>query len=192
MENNFRAFLAIDLSDEAKNAILKVQKILQKELEVHKKSFNKIRWTKPDNLHITLRFLGNISEEQANNIILETQNIDEKILSVKLSKIMVFPSVYRPRMLVVNIEPNEQLKKIWQFLNKIALDNKIAPDNHPFTPHLTLCRFECNHKFPAIVIPKIKIANFIVNAVKLFRSDPGISGSKYTLINSFPLSYENN
>lgn len=199
-KNKFRAFFAIDLSKECKAEILNVIKQLQKEFTSHKKAFKKIRWTKPDNLHITLRFLGNISQTQSEAIIIDIKkNLDfnfassqekQKFLTIKLAKIIPFPSIYHPRMLVVNLEPNSQLKKIWQILDSASLNNKIAPDNHPFTPHLTLCRFEIINKFPEIKIPEIETANFVVNTVNLYRSDPSETGSNYTLLNTLEIKHE--
>lgn len=188
MDKTFRAFFAIDLSAEIKDEIISICKKLKNELDLHKKFFNKIRFTKPENFHITLRFLGNISENQLKSLTTATQKCNSKNFKVKLANVILFPSIYRPRMLVVNLEPNEPLKKIWQFLDDIALKNKIAPDNHPFTPHLTLCRFECKHKFPEITIPKITITDFTVDAIKLYRSDPSDTGSNYTLLETFMLS----
>lgn len=192
MNKNFRAFFAIEISDEIKNEIIAITKNLQKELDLHKKSFNKIRWTKADNLHITLRFLGNINETQYENIITDLNNTLKEFstFELELGKLVLFPSNQNPRMFVLKIGPNETLNKIWQAIDNIAIKNNIKQDNHPFTPHLTLCRFELKKEFLKIIMPVLSKMSFKVGTIKLFRSEPSTEGSQYTLLNNFLLKTE--
>lgn len=177
MQNNkssFRAFFAIEIPDEIKKTIAAIINPLKTNL-----TLQQIKWVRLANWHITLCFLGNISEQQY-------QCIDQKIKTaiiainnfrIELTKLGPFPS--DKEFHVISLEPKTSVT-----LATLALtieDNiracGIQIKNRPFRPHLTIGRIKNKNAtktrtfsniFNNIKLPPM---SFNVTAIKLFRSD---------------------
>ena len=80
-KDTFRAFWAVDFSEEVKDQLLELMARLR---EKYSKEFEQVRWTKRENLHITLRFLGNITVAQYQAMTEKiTQQLHKKPPNVK-------------------------------------------------------------------------------------------------------------
>jgi RNA 2',3'-cyclic 3'-phosphodiesterase len=184
-----RVFFAIDLSEATKKEI----EIFINELK--KKARSKaIRWTKPENLHITLQFLSAVNSDDLPKLIdIVRTEIAGKIKNsyVNLENLQLFPSPYRPRVIVLNITPQADLVNLAGAIGHGIQELQYPLDDRPFRGHLTIGRikhtqgvrlnFLSNINTP--VLDKIK-----VNEVVLFRSEPQPEGSKYTVIEKIALS----
>ena len=161
-----RVFIAINLPEDVKKQLSGYQ-LKWPELP--------IRWTKKDNLHITLEFLGYITDEELLPILQNAKDfaLQHKSFEVKLSKIIYGPpSKMPPRMVWAVGEKVEELGiaphitlgriKIWQW-------KQIEPEERP----------EVNEDINL---------TFEVNSIEVMESVLGKSGPKYTILESFPLS----
>ena len=101
-QQKFRSFFAIDLSDDVHYETIKLIKYLKKQ-----KHYQHIKWTKSENLHITMRFLGNISVEQYERIIFQVSEKikDIKPFSISFTSLIVFPSPEKPVAVALKPDP---------------------------------------------------------------------------------------
>lgn len=183
-----RIFFAVELPQEAKEKLGQFISTLKK-----KSKSNAIRWTKPENLHITLQFLAEVQREHLDKLIENVRgNVEGAIKNSMLSfgALHLFPSPYRPRVIVLEVTPQEQLAALATLIgNGIKLSN-YEIDSRPFRGHLTLGRIKhaqgVNLSF-LTEIPGPEFHNIEVNEVVLFRSEPQPEGSKYTALDRIGL-----
>lgn len=182
-----RAFFAIDLPTEHHDSIRDTLKNLRKIPQ-----FNHVRWVKPENLHITLRFLGDINNEQYECIVEQTkialQNFSN--FTITLSSILLFPSAKKPHVLILKTEPLNILTPLALLLDKIAINCGIPGENRPFAPHLTLARLPPK-KHLELDNSKTPNISFAANTVKLIQSELTDKGAIYTTLQSFVLTPNN-
>lgn len=177
-----RAFIAIDLPKEIKDQLSKIQDGL-------KISLPKISWTKPQNLHLSLAFLGEISFEQLNEIKQIISETAEGIRSfkIKLENLGVFPDIRRARIVWIGTDQMPaELKQITgelkTKLNKLGL----AQEKRPFQLHITLgrIRIQLNSSLLEKGLKEIKDPAFEFNAkgITLFESILQPNGPTYKAI----------
>lgn len=186
-----RAFFAIDLPVEFKQQL----GLAMTALELHlKKEFkgNPFHWVKPQNLHLTLQFLGQVDEEAVAKLL---QQVSEELKGLpsfylKLGSLEWFPGSQRPRVLSLKAEPHEVLAKLAQALGKAAESLGYKIEDRPFRAHLTLARVEglrnldpeLLNSFGGPVLPEM-----FVKEVVFFRSETQSGGSVYTRLASIEL-----
>ena len=122
-------------------------------------SDEKIRWIKPENLHITLRFIGETDWEKIGEISEQLDELvsDHNIFELGLKDLGVFRSVTYPRVLWAGLDNVEPLKRI-----KLDLDQRLKSildqdEDKRFSPHLTLGRMK-----------KIEIRKRLANLISEF------------------------
>jgi 2'-5' RNA ligase len=134
-----RAFIAIELSPAVRQAVGDLQNRL-KALTPPRS----VRWTVPENIHLTLHFLGEIEANLVRPIATEISATARKHPSFELllGSLGCFPNVRRPRVLWVGLlEQNQVLTGLQRDLGE-ALRGAVgfSPDARPYAPHLTLGR----------------------------------------------------
>ena len=132
-----RAFIAIEASQEVRDAVT----VLVAELESRMRG---ARWIPPQNLHLTLRFLGNIEGEAAAAISDELRSLAARYapFRVELRGIGLFPSPRRPRVLGALIpQPPRELLLLQRQLEDMVVEQGFPPEERAFAPHLTFARF---------------------------------------------------
>ncbi len=135
-----RAFIAVDLSKESKDYLTLVE-------SQFKKSNADVKWIEQDNLHITLKFLGDIDEEQAKKLITAITDIASKNrqFNIKLGQTGAFPSIRSPRIIWVGVTKGDaELKKIAAEIELCAIKTGVPAENKPFSSHITIGRTRSN------------------------------------------------
>ena len=135
-----RSFIAIELSHEIREALAILVKDLQKD-------GIQGRWVSPNNIHLTLRFLGNIRDDQAVEIGKLMEEVAKGFFpfTVSLEGLGAFPHAARPRVLWVGVgKGKDHLIHLQGELERRLTSMGFAPEDKAFKPHLTLARF----KFP--------------------------------------------
>lgn len=153
-----------------------------------------IRWVKAANLHLTLRFLGNIPEESvpalADSIRSNTDGFGP--FDLALSGLGAFPNLRRPRVIWVGSGPGtDRLKELAAKVEQAAVDSGFGKGDKPFSSHLTIGRV----KFPkgleqlSTLIEKTGYESppFGVKEVVIFKSDLSPAGPKYTRLETISL-----
>ncbi|MFC2111506.1 RNA 2',3'-cyclic phosphodiesterase [Bacteroidota bacterium] len=105
---------------------------------------DRIRWVNPNNLHITINFLGDVDKRKISQIIDVHKNIFEKQIGFKLriEDIGLFGSSYQPKVIWLGIKPAENLRSIVSELESQLKIIGFTSDRQNFVPHLTIGRIE--------------------------------------------------
>ena len=136
MSNTLRTFIAITLNSE-------IQQFLSRTQDHLKKLGCDIKWVKPENIHFTLKFLGDVKLKKIDEVKQTLENLAKNMqpVDIELTQLGAFPNVQRPRILWAGIKDEE--KRITQFA-KLLEDHfgKIGfkKEKKPFSPHLTIGR----------------------------------------------------
>jgi len=181
-----RAFIAIELPSDIKNAISKMQDKL-------KTSLPKISWVKPENLHLTLKFLGEISPEQLGNINQITTETVKTIteFKIKLESLGVFPNVARARIIWIGTDQMPKaLEQIAQQLETRLAELGIPKEERPFRAHITIGRIK--HQLILSDLEKginqvkndlvYENLEFTTRGITLLQSTLGKDGPTYTVL----------
>ena len=130
-----RTFVAIDLPEELKSELTKRQEHL-------KNVARGARWVRPEGIHLTLKFLGEISDKQAGQVteILSLLPPFEP-LEVRVEGFGFFPNARRPRVLWVGIKGGTPLETLASEVERSLKALGFPREQRPFRPHLTLARF---------------------------------------------------
>jgi 2'-5' RNA ligase len=132
-----RTFIAIKITSEKK--LLDIFSILKKSL-----SGESINWVATNNLHLTLRFLGETTHEQAQKIVILLENISQNYypFQFKLKGIGIFKSSNKPRVLFVTVENDLKLKQLAAEIEEKIISLGFSYGDKAFNPHLTLGRIK--------------------------------------------------
>ncbi len=183
-----RVFFALDLPADTKETLGKYVSSIKK-----RSKSNAIRWAKPENLHITLQFLAEVRSEHIKKLI---ENVKEEMLrslqhlSLTIGSIKLFPSPYRPRVIVLDIAPQDQLAELAAHIGRGILATHYEVEDRPFRAHLTLGRIKHPHGLDLRFLSEFtdpQIDEIEVTEVVLFRSEPHEDGSTYTVIEKLEL-----
>ena len=132
-----RSFIAIELPDDLKLALIR----LQEQLKSGKST--SVKWVDPYNIHLTLKFLGNISTSIVDKI---ARALEEAVRGIspfhlEVKGLGAFPSLKRVQVVWVGITGEvDRLSQLKQRIESGLADLGFVPESRPFTPHLTLAR----------------------------------------------------
>lgn len=149
-----------------------------------------VRWVRPEGLHITLKFLGNVPEErlQAIKEAMETALSGLAPFEVRVKGVGAFPSLRNPRVLWVGVEDEEgKLKGVFKALEKALQKLGFPREERPFSPHLTLGRVKGRGDFSFLEGSGFDFGPLLVKEVILFKSDLKPEGAEYTPLYAVPL-----
>jgi len=188
VQKNIRAFLAIEPPAE----ILKAAGILQEKLK--KEITGKISWTRPQGNHLTLKFFGDIDENDKKNICaaVEKRVALTTPLSIKIEGTGCFPNSKKPRVLWLGASGGD-IEKIAALQARLEEDfEKIGfqRENRKFRPHLTLGRVKNPDEVMGVgeAINKYSdysAGEFICKEVVLFQSKLAPQGAIYSKLKTF-------
>ncbi len=178
-----RIFIALELPEEIKKEIAKLQKKLRK-------AGAKATWVKPEIVHLTLAFLGSVTHKQLEIIHKILGEITFKPIKLELGLLGCFPNPERPRIIFVELRGD--LKELHYLANQIRQNLKkeaIQFDNKPFVAHITLGRVKkrqnLTHIFKGIKPKKIE---FLAQEITLNQSELTSSGPQYTKLKTLHLT----
>ena len=169
-----RTFIAIELPKEIKDSLSKVQDKL-------KTSGADIKWVSPQNIHLTLKFLGEIDDKKLDKItqILEEITKNSNPYPLRLSCVGAFPKINFPRVIWIGIDKgNTETKEIAKALEENIAKIGIPKEDRPFSCHITLGRVKSSLNREGLVENLNNLANytekekleFLVTKITLFES----------------------
>jgi RNA 2',3'-cyclic 3'-phosphodiesterase len=186
-----RSFIAIPLPHTVQHTIADWLDTLQK------RQRNGIRWVNTSKMHLTLKFLGDISPQQIPDIQKEMLAVAaaSPAFSFDLKSLGAFPGVYKPRVIWVGVIAPLALQQLHHKLVTRLEILGFPAEDRKFSPHLTLGRISrhASEKDIAGVTallrqpPKIALPGIPVDSLHLYRSDLLPGGSVYTLLKHAPL-----
>lgn len=191
--NQLRAFIAIDLPQPIQEAIEKQTSRLRLAA-----GDGLVRWIPPQNIHLTLKFLGNIAASHMDFLkqLLHQTADSHQPFDVQIGGIGSFPNSKLPRVLWAGVHAPADLASLQKTIETGAARLGYEKEARPFSPHLTLGRVrqgidprdlqKISSALNGIQIGNIGSAR--VDAVHLYKSELRPEGSLYTKLFSAPLS----
>ena len=188
--DSIRCFVAIEIPD-------RIQAILSEVQNKFRQKIKKASWTRSENFHLTLKFLGDVEQSGINRINSTLTRIAAyyEPFCINIGGIGTFPNLYRPRVLWVGLA--QGAKKITTFADIInrEFDKLGFSYDSRFHPHLTLARLKdsVNMKTYTEFFKKFKTisgTSMNVDHLTLVRSELHPSGAVYTPLHIYPLSRE--
>ncbi len=167
MEHQTHYFLALALPAETKELLSKWREMLEPRLAFKS-------WVHPEDLHITLAFLGGqASFKQLTAIKKEMPEIAEKHenLTLQLNGLGIFGKSDSPRILWAGVEESELLRALQKDVYQACTDLGFSLDKRTFTPHITMARkWNSENPFKEIVQPKEDKSNFKAEHFVLYQT----------------------
>jgi 2'-5' RNA ligase len=183
-----RAFLAIELPDALRPGLAQVQGEL-------KRSHADVRWVQVGNIHLTLKFFGNVPEDEIDALALAARQAaaESAPLQLQATGVGAFPSPLSPRVVWLGLGGDVlPLTQLFYRLEKAFTTLGYLPEGRAFNPHLTLGRVKspANRERLARLLEKLPPVDwppFEVKELTLFQSVLSPQGSKYTALKVIPL-----
>ncbi|MEM2737706.1 MAG: RNA 2',3'-cyclic phosphodiesterase [Candidatus Bathyarchaeia archaeon] len=185
MPETIRSFIAFDIENtNVLENIAKMQRILVG-------AGADLKLVEPKKVHITLRFLGNITPATVDKVYEAMCKIQFSPFTIKLHGLGAFPNQRNPRVIWAGIrEGSTQLRGIFEQLEPSLRDLGFAPDPKGFSPHLTIARVRSGRNKAQLTRCLMENANFdfgIIEAscLRLKRSDLTPKGPIYTTLREY-------
>ena len=192
MSGTIRTFIALELPPAVISLFQEVQQDL-KRLKI------RARWVRPENIHLTLKFLGDVNPDDIDKIgtAMAGAAIDCPPVTVSVRGIGVFPGIKRPRVIWVGLGGDTQsLLALQSRLEQNLAGAGFPKDKRSFKAHLTLGRIKHTAN-PAVIrrmlmdYARLSAEEFTFNQVILFKSDLKPSGAVYSKLKQTKLGMTN-
>jgi len=182
-----RAFIAVDLPDPIRATLAEAQ-------QSFRSATQDARWTRPEGIHLTLKFLGEISDAQTKQVVEALAQIGpSEPFPVEVKGFGFFPQAQRPRVFWADVvAPSALLELAAQVENRLEKIG-FAREDRPFSPHLTLARFQVprpQQALEAAVAARAttSLGKFEASRFFLFESKLSPRGAEYRKVIGFPRS----
>jgi 2'-5' RNA ligase len=161
MSESIRSFLAFDIESEA------VRKKLAAMQNLLAQTGADLKIVEPQNIHITIRFLGDITPATAEKIFAEMQQVQFTPFNVQIKSLGAFPDLRYPRVVWAGItEGADQLKTVFSQLEPRLCSLGFTPDPKGFSPHLTIARVKSGINKAQLTDFVAKNANYDFGTIK--------------------------
>jgi len=180
-----RAFVAIDLPESIR-AVLRHKQTAFRSVSLG------ARWTQPEGIHLTLKFLGEISDGKVREVSERLRTLGPfEPFAIRVAGFGFFPDGRRPRVFWVGIEESAGLNRLAEQVDKATEAIGFAREERPFRPHLTLARFREPQAQPALQAAisgqsELELGDFEVSEFFLFESKLSPQGAAYRKVDRFP------
>ena len=183
-----RAFLAIDLPEHARSSLARLQDELAQ-------SGADVKWVGPAQVHVTLKFLGEITEDERHAVetLVARVTASEAPFAIRLNALGAFPSLTAPRVVWVGVgEGGEVVSRIAEAIEREGASIPLRREERAFSPHLTLGRVRSPRGRQALVTA-LRDARWEppppwrVSLVTLYQSVLRPDGPQHTILADLPL-----
>jgi RNA 2',3'-cyclic 3'-phosphodiesterase len=184
-----RCFIAIDLPQNVRAALTEQQTAFRAALARHGAD---VRWTRPEGIHLTLKFLGEVSELLVGQVTESLSALDglEKF-PVEIKGFGFFPGARHPKVFWAGVEAPPALAELAARVEAAMESLGFPPEHRAFAPHLTLARFKSPRPQPEL--EKLaeqrgasSLGRFEVSEFFLFESKLSPHGAEYRKVARFP------
>lgn len=183
-----RSFISVELPPKIKNELKRL-------LEHFKGLAGKISWVRPEGIHITLKFLGDIPESQVEPIKEKLEGLAAvyRAFPLGITDMGAFPNTTYPRVIWVGLQDeSEALLKIQNHLDSELQDLGFSPEERSFSPHITLGRvksLQSKGEFLRKIhtLPDLSEKSFMADRIHLMKSQLSPAGAIYTELASINL-----
>ncbi|WP_420265514.1 RNA 2',3'-cyclic phosphodiesterase [Candidatus Magnetominusculus dajiuhuensis] len=182
-----RTFIAIDISGAQRAAIGHTIGTL-KPLRAD------VKWVRPENLHLTVKFLGDLDEGAVDKIALTLKELTAGYapFQIELRTIGAFSSLKRPDIIWTGVTKSPELDSLAADIEEGLSLIGIKKEGRPFSPHLTIARVKSLRDYTPLYEKLCAISDkdfgvCDVREIALMRSELTPGGAQYTRLKSFPL-----
>lgn len=175
-----RLFVALELPHEVRDTLFRLRMPLPG-----------AKWVEADNLHLTLRFAGDIANPVARELASALARIDGEAFSLRVSGTGVFGG-QSPTAIWAGASPCPQLHSLQRATERAARQAGLPAEGRSFKPHITLARLK--HTRPETVVrflerhARLSLAPFLVSRFVLMSAKPQSGGGPYAIEETFPLA----
>lgn len=148
------------------------------------------RWQTDDQLHLTLRFIGDVDRHQADDIHAALGAVHHERFEVAVNGIGAFERRGRPGTIWAGVAPHEPLKALHKKVDQALARVGIEPDRRAYLPHITLARLNRSSGPVGNLLEQsggLSSPPFPVDAFGLFESKLTPEGALYTMLERYPL-----
>ncbi len=193
-----RIFIALDIDDAIRGRIVRYLEGLQ--------GFAPdARWVRPESMHVTLKFIGEKSEQSVGEIKQALMAIEASTVEIQFRGYGFFPTAKAPRVFWIGIEAGPQLASLAAKINEKVASLGIPKEEHAFSPHLTLARGGGGSASPRLpkkvgpnrsfqrlqeklsAMPAPEFGTMAAREFFLYQSQLLRGGSQYTKLSAFAL-----
>src|SRR5208282_815008 len=196
-----RIFIGIDLDPEVRGRISRF-------LEGVQGFAPDARWARPESLHITLKFIGELTPERVEAIAGRLRRVGGSAFEIRFAGYGFFPTAKAPRVFWIGIHAGPQLAELARSIDTATAELGIPREDRPYSPHLTLARgggagrrsgsprwregdgpnavFTVLEKRLA-AMTELDFGTMTAHEFILYHSQLSPGGSKYTKVQRFPL-----
>ncbi len=148
------------------------------------------RWQDDDQLHITLRFVGEVERSVAEDVAVALGGVRHPSFAIALDGIGQFDRRGKIDALWVGVTPSDEISALHRKVDRALVRTGLSPEGRAYLPHLTLARFSRNSGAASIASGwnrALPTKTFAVDHFRLFESHIGRSGARYEAIARYPL-----
>ncbi len=182
-----RAFLGIPVSPASGETLIETYSVLAR--------INGAKPVEQDNLHVTVKFLDEISQEQRWQVDNGLQKLLPPVgpLELEITGFGAFPDLSYPRVVWAGVSPQKPLTEVNAAAEQVGKNIGVEPAEHDYHPHITLCRFNNPDSRAEQIVSWIKeaspagIPGFSAPRLVLYESQLEESGPVYNQLESWPL-----
>ena len=184
MPKSLRLFIAIEIPHTIRQSLSDLIS------EVRAGSDSHIKWVKPENIHLTLKFLGDTPQEKVPLIVKGIENVAVSLtqFSLKAQGTGVFPSTKQPRVLWAGVTALPEMERLYHLIDEKLIPLGFLGEKRGFSPHLTLGRVAetADSNVIQTVVKRLlqsqqkEFGSADIDHVTLFQSTLAQGGSIYT------------
>ncbi|HVY71309.1 MAG TPA: RNA 2',3'-cyclic phosphodiesterase [Verrucomicrobiae bacterium] len=186
-----RCFIAIWPSAEARDRIAEFQREFREQIRGCE-----IRWTAPEQIHLTLSFLGNLAVSRLEELKQHLQNAARgaRPFDLVAEGLGVFPNARRPRVIWIGLRENTDALRAVQGRVEQATASFFKVEEREFHPHLTLGRIDPESRTGGLLADKLQanqvraFGMWTVTGFDLMQSELTPAGARYTRLAAFELA----
>jgi len=184
----WRSFFAVELSAEIAAGVRRIQGALQERARG-------VRWVRPDGIHLTLKFLGEVEADRIETIVRKAAAAIQGVgpFTVGIKGGGGFPTLKNPRVIWIGVEDHSgKLKELQVRVEAGMAELGFSREKRGYTPHLTVGRLRSGKGDKSVAqafdaLRESDLGSMEVREVILFRSHLKPTGAEYTKLGSFPL-----
>lgn len=181
-----RTFIAIELPQEIRNSLASLQEQLRS-------SGADVKWVAPVNIHLTLKFLGEIDEKKLDEVskIIDDIAKNKTTFAIRITSLGAFPKINYPRVIWVGIDKGDmETKEIANDLEEAIAKIGIPKEDRPFSSHITIGRLRSPQNRERLVKELNKLVDdfgkqnleFSVTKITFFKSTLTPKGPIYDIL----------
>ena len=188
--SSVRTFLGVPLTAQLQEAIRTLQSCLTPRIRG-------IRWSRPENLHLTLHFFGETTQENLEKIKVSMLSVKgyHRPFQVDVIGLGAFPSLRRPRVIWLGLNPQNRLRQLHRECHRALHEAGLVIDSRPYSPHLTIGR--ARHRIDELTTLGNELGNQLVghlpiDSMTLYESRLKPAGSEHIPLLTIGFDHETN